>query len=302
LYVKYPPPDDVQVVPVVVKRAAVQVQGVDFTTETVTLDLNGSVLDTTGTLTFEFEDSSGSKVSQTTTTYYQPANGVQAKFDRLKIPKGTYPKLNVKWNTVSYRFGANPVMHTVEGSLTPSKPWNVLGVTRFSQYNTPAETQCVGSPATVWKVDSVDTCNFEEVQLKSDFVSQVQLNGTGKSEGYGILKAGAATSLKKSCKGKFPDGADQNNSFVQVSSVTGACNKVLVPNDSIAMNPYNPTWKCGNKFLLVTTPGDANKGTRTNQDKCPACTDDHIDNYTDVEKCSAHEVGDLGKFWTVQTK
>lgn len=301
LFLKVPPPEDQVIVPVSVKRAAVAIKSVDFTTERITLDLNGSARDTSGVLTFEFETVGGVKSSQSVTGVFPPANDVSVRFDRLKIPKGSYSKLTTKWQTLTYRFGEEPVQHTVVGTYTPTKPWNILGPTRFSQYNTPHESHCTGAPTVVWKVDSVDSCNFEQVPLKSDFLAQTLLNGTGRSESFGLVKPGVATSVKKRCKGKFPDGANESNSYVQVSSVTGSCNKILQANKTIAMNPYNPTFKCGNRFLLVSTSGDVNKGTRTNQDSCPGCTDDHIDNYTDVEHCTSHDVGDLGVFWTVQT-
>ena len=55
--------------------------------------------------------------------------------------------------------------------------------------------------------------------------------------------------------------------------------------------------KCGDDTLLVDK-SDTNFAQKEIQDYCPACNDGHIDNYTDVEYCTANQVGDLGTFWT----
>lgn len=296
---EYPPPTGWVQMPVTIKLAAVHVNAVDMAKGYVDVDFNGSLNDVAGTVTLEFVSTTGTKFVQTGDTYLQPGSHQHVTINRPAMPQGTYNKVNVLWKTLAYRRDGTVVEHTVQDVFTPPSAIKVLGLTRYSQYNTPAESQCTSATEEQWVVDSLTSCNFTSVQLKSDFVSQVKANGTGVSAAYGVVKSGAATSLKKSCAGKFPDGANIGNSVVQVPSVTGACNKTLVANSSIAMYS-DAAWKCNNKYMLVK-PSNVNQGARTNADKCPGCSDGHIDNYSEAQACSAHDVGDLGNFWTVKT-
>jgi len=270
-------------------------------------DLFGSV-DAAGTLEFDFVGTNSTVVLSSPTTY-APGSYLIA-FDRTQLTKDIYSSLIVKWNA------SNPA---VGSTYTPASAWNVLGTVRYSQYNTPAESVCQGTPITEWLVDSTTSCDFAQITLDSTFASQVNLNGIGASLSYGLVQTAVATSLKnpQTCKGKYPTGATLQNTYLQVPTVTGACNQPLIPNSSVAtfkgsrnQPPTDPNYKllrCGSGLQLVNIDYDTNFGADLVEDSCPACnanyngTQGHIDSYSSNIACSSNSVGDLGNFWTYQT-
>jgi hypothetical protein len=222
-------------------------------------------------------------------------------FDRPNMPKDTYTSVTANWDV-----SPTPLMDT----FTLPNNWIVMGIIRHSQYNTPAEAICKGPSAQAWVFDS--NCNFTSVQLNSKFMEQVYMNGTGKSQSYGILKYCPSSwgGICSTCAAKYPQGATSQNAFLKVASVTGACNTELVPDVSVATYPSpktNNLFSCSDAILLVNTKSDINKAVKEADDECPACNKDfrgaqgHIDDYSPSEACSAH-IGDLGKFWTADTK
>ena len=294
-------PTDVRPITVMVKRAGLVVKSIDLAAGTAILDLNGAS-DTSGKITFEFVDSAGGTSTQTTTTVYGPGTGRGITIERPKIVKGKYTKVNIKWDTTTHRSDGTSPKHTLEATFTPPKPWDVLGIIRYSQYNVTTESDCTGDAVEKWYVESMDLCEFEKANFKSDFLSQADLNGTGNSTDHGYVKPGKITRLAKACAGKFPDGATKFNTYVHVSSVTGSCNKVLVAGVSVATNPEN----CKAEETLVNRTNNKTFGTKKAQDTCPACnrdfegTDGHIDSLTSVAKCNPHDFADLGNYWTLQ--
>jgi len=288
-------PDFVEPDHFVMNLATVKIGAVNLGTGKANVTITGPS-GATGTLTFEFSGASVATATQTTQASYG-SGAAAVTLDRPSIAKGVYDALKVKWNA-----STPPVF----GKLSPSRAWNVLGTIRYSQYNTPVESACTGSPAAVWVVDSLTACNFTATTLDSAFAAQVNVNGTGSSTAYGIVKTGAATSLRRSCRGHFPPGATLSNSYLQVPSVTGSCNSVLTAGTSVATHPTLGL-ACG-AGLAVVQSNNTNQGNKSRADTCPACnggfngTDGHIDSYTADQACTAHDVGDLGNFWTVQTR
>ncbi|WP_374562884.1 hypothetical protein [Ideonella sp.] len=302
LNVKFPPNQGGwQPVTVPVKRAAVEVKSLSLEKGTAVLNLNGG-LDTAGTLTFDFETAGGFVSSQTTATYYQPGSAISVGIDRPTIKKGKYSKVNVTWNTLTYRMDSQtPIAHAVKTTYTPSKPWNVLGVVRYSQYNVANEAKCTGAAVQKWVVDSVTQCNFSQTLFKSDFLDFTSRNGTGKSSNFGYLKPGAATSVATSCADEMPPNVNIKDIYVQVDSVTGACNSDLLGGVSVATFAKN----CTGKETLVKSNNKLFQ-KRDVDDKCPACdadfrgTDGHIDAFANVDSCDPHDIPDLGNYWTLQ--
>lgn len=98
-------------------------------------------------------------------------------FNRPSMPADTYTTLTTRWNT-----GASPVSTT----YTLPNVWLVLGMIRHSQYNTPSESACTGASQTAWTFNN--SCTFTQVTLRTDFVSQTYINGTGKSVSHGVIK------------------------------------------------------------------------------------------------------------------
>ncbi len=212
-------------------------------------------------------------------------------FTRPSMPADTYSSVKAIWN-----YSSLPATSTFNLSRT----WRVLGTIRHSQYNTPYESSCTGSPQTAWTFNS--SCTFTQTTLKSDFVSQTYINGTGASQSHGVLK------YSTSCS-NYPSGANSQNSFLTVSSITGACNTTLTGGISVATYPSPNTgnpYSCGDNILLVTS-SNVNEAIKDAADYCPACsggyngTNGHIDDYSSSQACSGSGVGDLGNFWTADT-
>ena len=214
--------------------------------------------------------------------------------NRPAIAADLYSSVKVDWKVAS---------QDVSGST--GIKWKVLGLIRHSQYNTPAENSCSGSPNNAWIIN-LSSCSFKPISLRSDFISQVYINGTGVSGSYGILKYTPGT--KNQCA--YPAGANDSNTFLQVSSITGSCNTML-DTSSVATNP-NPvtdvtTFGCHDNLSLVTSANQLQSPLKFPEDFCFACnsgfngTNGHIDNYSSNPSCSGHSVGDYGNFWTADS-
>lgn len=160
-------------------------------------------------------------------------------------------------------------------------------------------------------------CDFSTGQLNSLFVAQVDTNGTGLSEKFGLLQPYGITNAASLCaKGDRPPNANSSNTFVQVTHVTGSCHKTLVPEYSVATypSPTNHTSKltCNNS-LNLDQANNTTAYTRIVADLCPGCDADfgnthgHIDSYTGNPSCDARPksngtITDLGKFYTSTLK
>jgi hypothetical protein len=222
-------------------------------------------------------------------------------FDRLKVQKGKYHAFTTNYKLSDEYTGISMSM-TDEWRLDP--PTEVLGIIKYTQYNTPNETSCKDGYGDPHFYVERGTCTFHPATLKVSFVDATNLNGTGYSIYYGLLKAGRASNLATRCAGKFPDGATIDNSFPQVDAVIGACGVPLVgygistPN-SMAM-PRGSGYKCGAVFsrAFLTTQYPDQDGRF--DDICPVCSkpihgvDGHIDQYAGAVGCTGASVGDLG--------
>jgi hypothetical protein len=177
----------------------------------------------------------------------------------------------------------------------------MIGLTRFSQYNTPYESQCatpqqnavvitMGSPPGGF-------CYFNPVVLGSTFAAQVTTNGTGVSNSNGILKAYKAGAMGV-CQ--LLPGMIFSSTFFSVdiggnpiTTITGTGNKVLSdgtgsinsnnknnpPPGSLATDPgataprNGSTFLYGDEILLIDqNNNNESRGIRSVQDLCPACS------------------------------
>jgi hypothetical protein len=273
-----------------VSVAAAQITGADLENNQVSVTLSGPS-GSSGIL----EVIANGVTNQPQVTYNGGAavgpGSYNVAFNRPSMPADTYSSVKAIWNY-------NPIPATATFNLT--RNWLVLGTIRHSQYNTPYESACSGSPQTAWVFNG--SCTFTQVSLKSDFVSQTYINGTGASQSQGTLK------YSTSCS-NYPSGANSQNSFLTVSSITGACNTTMAGGVSVATYPSpnvgNP-YGCGDNILLVTS-SNANEAVKDAADYCPACsggfngTNGHIDDYSSSQACSGGAVGDLGNYWTADT-
>jgi len=216
-------------------------------------------------------------------------------------------------------------------TLSVSVPLNfyVIGNTRFSQYNVPYENQCPQDLELAWIINKIDLnaqrCDWREVTLSSEFVTQTSINGTGVSNAYGVLKSYGA-GARNVCPLPPPASTDGSDTFFSVDTggapltkVTGSCNKVLSdgsgsPNSLVNSNPMSGTlaafpapagnsmYACSDQILMVDQHDNAE--VRTIQDTCPACkggygasygnTVAHIDTFNSSPACRPHDTTDYG--------
>ena len=214
--------------------------------------------------------------------------------DRPAIPADLYTSIKATWNASTAVYGSLGIK------------WRVLGIIRHSQYNTPYESYCTGSSSPAWIINT-NTCSITPISsgLRSDFETQVWENGTGVSLSSGLLKYTPGD--KNQCT--YPPGSDDTNTFLQVTSVTGTCGKVL-DDTSVATWPSpatdTTTFGCGDNLSLITS-SNTQQAMKYPEDYCPDCfkdffgTDGHIDNYSTSQACSGRAVGDYGNYWTADT-
>ncbi|MCP3891422.1 MAG: PKD domain-containing protein, partial [Desulfobulbaceae bacterium] len=112
------------------------------------------------------------------------SSGIHAETfgDINNLPDGEYTKVNVKWSVSGAESTGEFDYH-----------FRILGVYRHSQYNTPSESDCTGndiqSYITSNNSSNVTQCfaqnQYDDTTLRSQFVSQVNLNGSGNAINYG---------------------------------------------------------------------------------------------------------------------
>jgi hypothetical protein len=235
-----------------------------------------------------------------------PPGSKKIDFDLASVPPEIYDTADGIWDA---DLPAGSRVQSVDvASVTFAKEWIYLGLTRFSQYNTPYESQCSGGSQRMYVFDR-SSCTYISTQMNSDFVIQTALNGTGMSVDYGLLKPIGATNARKLCKGKLPPEASTANTLVRVAAVTGSCNTAITANHSVATYP-NPNDASANPLLVCHDSLNLDQAdnttvyTRVVADNCPACIGgNHIDSYTDNQACEAHgAIGDLGNFYTSTTR
>jgi hypothetical protein len=280
--------------------ACVSIAGADLTSNNVAVTLSAPQ-GTTGKLTITANGAVGTYSIDVAKGNAIGPSSPNVALDRLQIPPDVYSSITAAWAV-----SPSPVSNT----FTLPDQWNVYGIVRHSQYNTPLESQCTGDEITAFVVNS--SCTFTQTALKSDFVSQTNINGTGTSVSYGLLKPARITIEPTLCKNvKKPVGATGGITFYEVPTVTGSCNTTMVPGSSVATFPNPATAggndaQCGDSILLVKRP-DVVEAIKSVDDYCPACSGDfrgtngHIDNYVASQACKAHAVRDLGNFWTTDT-
>ncbi len=82
--------------------------------------------------------------------------------------------MNAQWNVGG---------HSASGSMGVS--FYVLGLYRHSQYNTPNESSCTQGPGAALRSSGPPSCTFTDIALKTDFISQSWLNGSGITISFG---------------------------------------------------------------------------------------------------------------------
>ncbi|HZT70901.1 MAG TPA: Ig-like domain-containing protein [Terriglobia bacterium] len=264
----------------------VSINSADVTTDTIstTLGPNGQ----SGPFSLWLADSGS-------TTYYLQTSTTRSG--------GTYnDSFNVNASMPATTFANVFATWTIGGfQVAAQRPYRFqnLGSTHHSQYTVIQESTCSGSQTPVYIITNLGACYSSGLQsstLASDFASQTALNGTGLSRSWGYLKAVAASSCRNATSGKPPDATNQNT-FVEVSSVTGACNSSLGNSNVAAFNHA-----CGQQIQIQGYPTANSNTQKSVQDECPACGNDppHFDNFTTTPGANCSKtVPDLGYFVTL---
>jgi len=201
-------------------------------------------------------------------------------FNPTQLPAGQFRRVDAVW--------------TVSGAPNQASrdvAFRVLGTYRHSQYNTPAESSCGGAPVRAFITNS--SCNFNQTTLLSRFISQVNLNGSGRSINFGDVKREFNCVRQQN---NPPPGA-QMHSFRQ-AVIAPACGGAL-DNSTVARRPGHPYLVCGDQILIVGL--GAGVGTiKTVTDLCPGCPVNQLDNYTTDPACSG--ITDLGRYVTIRLR
>ena len=234
-----------------------------------------------GTLVVELVGSRTHRISTTA----ESGGTRRISFNAASLPTGAYTGVRATWTV-----GTN------KPNDTKAYSFEVLGIYRHSQYNTPTESACIGgqSPAYIARIVSHDpktneaNCSFPPTTMKSDFVYQANLNGSGISLNHGTVE------YEVTCRGKSnfpPDGSDKT--FRGHSSVRSHCGTEL-GNNTIAVNLEGTDLACGDRLYILDV------GVKTVTDRCPGCTATQIDNYTTTPACRKGDVLGLGDFTTIK--
>lgn len=257
----------------------VQITTVNLTSDQVSITLNGPS-GTTGTLQVVWNGPSGnSDIANTNEglgsfTFNPPLSN---------LVTGQYTGVIASWNGVSDVYNTS---------------FYALGNWRHSQYNTPNEAGCVQAGAGAYLVNST-TCAYQSGTLKSDFISQSWLNGSGITIGayYGYsTEQNAAYCVAHNY---LPSDAN-GKSFAFVPQFTPGCGSgYSLNNSTVAYNTSDANVGCGDQVLIVGLNGGA--GTvKTVTDYCPACSASQLDNYTTQAACAIGSFSDLGNFETIR--
>lgn len=223
----------------------------------------------------------GPSVSKTLFNGTKASGNHTFSFDRNNLPSGQYNTVTATWSVGG-------------GNWTGSKPvaFNVLGTYRHSQYNTPAESACTGSPAAAYITNP--QCNFTSTNLRSDFISQSWLNGSGITINFGSEQNEAF------CLSQPGAPVDASGRSFRPQAIQPTCVGYSVGNNTVARGDDAPLI-CGDSILIVGLGGTAT--TKTVTDRCPACTGQlQLDNYTTQTACQPGTIPDLGNFKTIRLR
>jgi hypothetical protein len=309
---------------------SVQITAADIVNDNINITLTGQGI--TSTLVVTLNAITNGVVNPFTVPIANETKGPGSytyHFNRTSLQPGEYVSVTATWDGITASTGSN--FH-----------FNVVGYTRFTQYNTPYESQCGGTTATAYvyrtykynpdPTGKLPLCSWDKTKLNSQFITQVTRNGTGVSGAYGPLKSWGAIRM---CGIPLGANSDGSNTFFVIApsvGVTGTCNGKLSDGSGTATgyngsnpqpgsvatspNPYgsSATWACSDQILLIDSVGQNDpRGLRRAQDECPACSGSfgsdygntvaHIDTYNAGQGCTAKSIcNDLGNFHAIRLR
>jgi hypothetical protein len=206
-------------------------------------------------------------------TVQRSSGNYNETFDINNLSRGEYTGVKATWNV---------------GQGSSSGEFNyhmmVLGVYRHSQYNTPAENTCAGGSTKAYITNA--QCQFTQTTLIASFMSQVNLNGSGRSINFGDVKR------EFFCVRQPGAPADAAGRSFRQEAITAACGGGALNNMTVARMPSHPDLGCNDQVFIHQN------GVKTVTDLCPVCPADQLDNYTTDNRCAG--IADLGNFMTIK--
>ncbi|MCS6815826.1 MAG: hypothetical protein NZ746_00440 [Blastocatellia bacterium] len=154
-------------------------------------------------------------------------------FNPANLPARQFTEVRAGWT-----------VNGITGNGNRAVSFRVLGTYRHSQYNTPHESRCVGAPASAYITNAA--CNFTATMLRSDFIVQVNRNGSGRSINFGdIVREFFCVRPPRNFPSDAPD-----RSFRQ-QAIRPACSGLSLSNTTVARNPDHQHLTCGDRVLIV---------------------------------------------------
>jgi hypothetical protein len=189
---------------------------VDIMAGKVNTSLTGQKTDT---LTVTVNNSQGTQAFNPITHSAQGATNPNAPINdsfRTLLPAGQYGTVTASWGT--------------SGSASASVSFYMLGLTHFTQYNTPYHSQCSANPQFVWVVSGMDPiaqkttqyCYYKGYTMGQQFIQQTggDANGTGVDDldapAPGMIVMAYSAGAYKICP--LIPGTDANHTFFAVDS------------------------------------------------------------------------------------
>lgn len=254
----------------------VSIPTADIVADQIVVTLSGPA-SAIGTLTVNL-------VGPSTTTLQTVPNSVPGSqtfhFNRNSLAVGDYTAVTANW-APNGTFGASKAVGFYS-----------LGVVHHTQYNSPYERECSGAQSPAYITQS--SCSNQQTTLKSDFMSQVDLNGSGFAISWGGLQVEAY------CLSHGPTPFPPSGSTFRDSGPAGTCNanSGTLNNSTVAIG-RDSILQCNDSILIVDGSNN-NLATKTVTDTCPVCSGAHIDDYSTAQACSSNAVGDLGTYMTIR--
>jgi hypothetical protein len=242
------------------------------TIEVYLYDINGP--GGTGALTLQLEGP-GNTI-HVIRTVNRSAGVYHESFNIPNLAVGEYTSVRAAWQK-----GGTTASHTLPYHI------RVLGFYRHSQYNTPTENTCAGNPVNVYITDN--RCRFTPGRLRSGFVDQANLNGSGISINYGQLQRESYCLTHANAPANARD-----RSFRRVNAIYGSCNndRGALNNFTVARPRNHPYLSCNDRVYIHNT------SVKTVTDLCPLCAVAQLDNFTTINACAG--IPDLGNFMTIK--
>ena len=224
-------------------------------------------------------------------------------FGMDEIPMGGYSVAKAEWTVGGL---------TVSDTKALAPAFKALGNYGHTRYNTPDEDECEEGQGHTYIWDN--HCTYEEGDLlRSKFIEQAALNGSGRSKSYNAVQLEAfcvnpARDPAPPAAAAWPDyplykpREPETWSFRRDATLFGAChdNKGALNDSTLAVNRKYTELRCGDSVLIVGV-GTSGFLLKTITDYCPGCPTEEtgaekprLDNYvTTTSACESNLVGDL---------